>query len=111
MTFAPRAGTVLAALALREFEAFDSQTQAKKNVVRAIESVAERQGNTPSVCRKCSVHPMVLDAYLDGSMIETLRRRAKEEMDESPGDLRPEAAAVMALLQNRLAREQEARSA
>ena len=105
------AGTVLAALALREFEAFDSQTQAKKNVVRAIESVAERLGNTPSVCRKCYVHPMVLDAYLDGSMIESLRRRAKAEMDESLGDLRPEEAAVMALLQNRLAREQEARSA
>src|SRR6185437_6287997 len=35
------AGTVLAAMALREFEAFDSQTQAKKNVVRAIEAVAE----------------------------------------------------------------------
>jgi DNA topoisomerase I len=105
------AGTVLAALALREFEAFDSQTHAKKNVVRAIESVAERLGNTPSVCRKCYVQPMVLDAYLDGSMIETLRRRAKEEMDESLRDLRPEEAAVMALLQNHLAREQEARSA
>ena len=58
------AGTVLAALALQEFEAFDSQTQAKKNIVRAIESVAERLGNTPSVCRKCYVHPMVLDSYL-----------------------------------------------
>ncbi len=105
------AGTVLAALALQEFEAFDSQTQAKKNVVQAIERVAERLGNTPSVCRKCYVHPTVLDAYLDGSMIESLKRRAKEEMDETLGDLRPEEAAVMALLQNRLAREQEARSA
>ena len=66
------AGTVLAALALQEFEAFDSQTQAKKNVVRAIERVAERLGNTPSVCRKCYVHPTILDAYLDGSMIESL---------------------------------------
>ena len=54
---------------------------------------------------------MVLDAYLDGSMIGTLRRRAKEEMDESLGELRPEEAAVMAVLQNRLAREQEACSA
>ena len=105
------AGTVLAALALQEFEAFDSQTQAKKNVVRAIESVAKRLGNTPSVCRKCYVHPMVLDAYLDGSMIKSLRRRAKAAMDESLADLRPEEAAVMALLQNRLAREQEVRSA
>ncbi len=54
------AGTVLAALALQEFEAFDSQTQAKKNVVQAIERVAERLGNTPSVCRKCYVHPTYL---------------------------------------------------
>ncbi len=105
------AGTVLAALALQEFEAFDSQTQAKKNVVSAIQRVAERLGNTPAVCRKCYVHPSVLDAYLDGSMIESLKRRTKEEMDESLGDLRPEEAAVMALLQNRLAREHEARSA
>jgi len=63
------AGTVLAALALREFEAFDSKTQAKKNVVRAIESVAERLGNTPTVCRKCYIHPAVLDAYQQGVTI------------------------------------------
>ena len=60
------AGTVLAMIALQEFEAFDSQVQAKKNIVRAIESVASRLGNTPSVCRKCYVHPGVLDAYLEG---------------------------------------------
>ncbi len=104
------AGTMLAALALQEFETFDSQTQAKKNVVSAIERVAERLGNTPSVCRKCYVHPVILDAYLDGSMIDALQRRAKQEMEESLGDLRPEEAAVMALLQNRLAREGEARA-
>jgi DNA topoisomerase-1 len=104
------AGTMLAALALQEFETFDSQTQAKKNVVRAIERVAERLGNTPSVCRKCYVHPVILDAYLDGSMIDALQRRTRQEMEESLGDLRPEEAAVMALLQNRLAREGEARA-
>jgi DNA topoisomerase IB len=104
------AGTILAAMALQEFEKFDTQTQAKKNVVRAIESVAERLGNTPSVCRKCYVHPVILDSYLDGSMIDTLRSRAKQEMEESLGELRPEEAAVMALLQNRLAREGEGRS-
>jgi DNA topoisomerase I len=105
------AGTVLAAMALQEFEAFDSQTQAKKNVVRAIERVAERLGNTPSVCRKCYVHPVILDAYLDGSMIDALRRRARQEMEASLGNLHPEEAAVMALLQNRLAREGKERSA
>ncbi len=99
------AGTILAALALQEFETFDSQAQAKKNVVRAIERVAERLGNTPTVCRKCYVHPAVLEAYLDGSMIDSLRQRADQEMKKSLGDLKPEEAAVLALLQNRLARE------
>jgi DNA topoisomerase I len=104
------AGTVLAAMALQEFEAFDSQAQARKNVVRAIESVAERLGNTPTVCRKCYVHPALLDAYQDGSMIEAVRQRADQEMEKSLGNLKPEEAAVMALLQNRLAREDKSRA-
>ena len=99
------AGTVLATIALQEFEAFDSQVQAKKNVVRAIESVARRLGNTPSVCRKCYVHPGVLDAYLEGTMLHSLRQRALEEMSDVRG-LSPEESAVLALLQRRLAREE-----
>ena len=71
------AGTVLASLALQEFEAFDSETQAKKNVVAAIERVSERLGNTPSVCRKCYIHPEVLLSYLDGSMLATLRQKCR----------------------------------
>jgi DNA topoisomerase-1 len=98
-------GTVLAAMALQEFEAVDSDTQAKKNVVRAIESVAERLGNTPSVCRKCYVHPAVLDAYLDGTMLEGLRGRAEESLVEDLKDLQPEEAAVLAMLERRLAQE------
>ena len=98
-------GTVLAALALQEFETFDSQTQAKKNVVRTIEAVAERLGNTPSVCRTCYVHPAVLDSYLDGSLLASLKRDVEQELEESLKDLRPEEAAVLALLQVRLARE------
>jgi DNA topoisomerase I len=99
------AGTVLAALALREFEAFDSETQAKKNVVQAIERVAERLGNTPSVCRKCYVHPAVIESYLDGTMVETLKQRTEQELIDGLSDLPPEETAVLALLQQRLARE------
>ncbi len=100
-------GTVLAALALQEFEKFDSTAQAKKNIVRAIESVAERLGNTPSICRKCYVHPAVLDAYLDGAALEVLRERAEEKLAEDLHALQPEEAAVLALLQERLRHEQE----
>ncbi len=104
------AGTVLAAMALQEFEAFDSQAQAKKNVVRAIERVSQKLGNTPNVCRKCYVHPEILNAYLDGQMIASLRRQADQTMSRSAGRLKPEEAAVLALLQNRLARENKSKS-
>jgi DNA topoisomerase-1 len=98
------AGTVLASLALREFEAFDTKIEARKNILRAVEKVAERLGNTPTVCRKCYVHPEVIEAYLDGSMLKTLEKRAEVEMTEALGQLRPEEAAVVALLQQRLKR-------
>jgi len=101
------AGTVLAAMALREFESFDEETQAKRNIVRAIETVAERLGNTPTVCRKCYVHPAVLDAYLDGSMLDTLKQRAEQEMADSLSGLQPEEAAVLAFLRQRLMREMD----
>jgi DNA topoisomerase I len=101
------AGTVLAALALQEFETFDSEAQAKRNIMRAIESVAERLGNTPTVCRKCYVHPEIIQSYLDGSVLQTLRARAEREMSGSLDELRPEEAAILALLQQRLARDVE----
>jgi DNA topoisomerase-1 len=60
------AGTVLAALALRELEGFDSDAKAKKNIRTAIEQVASRLGNTPTICRKCYVHPELISSYLEG---------------------------------------------
>ncbi len=97
------AGTVLAARALQEFEAFDSRARAKKNVVAAVESVAKRLGNTPAVCRKCYVHPAVLDAYLDGSLAALLARKAERELKEDLPELPPDEAAVLAFLHARLA--------
>lgn len=101
------AGTVLAALALRELRAFDSQAEAKRNIVRAVESVARQLGNTPAICRKSYVHPAVIDAYLDGRVLSSLRRRTEERLAHGLRGLRPEEAAVLALLQQRLKRQAE----
>jgi DNA topoisomerase-1 len=95
-------GTVLAAVALREMEEFDSQTQAKKNVVRAIERVAKRLGNTPAVCRKCYVHPAVLDSYLEGTLAESLKNEVENDLRHQLKELPPEEAAVLALLHKSL---------
>jgi DNA topoisomerase-1 len=101
------AGTVLAASALQEFEEFDSGAAAKRNITRAIERVAERLGNTKAVCRKCYIHPAVLDAYLDRSLLATLRERTELELKQSLHRLPPEEAAVLALLQQRMERQLE----
>ena len=95
-------GTVLAALALREMEVFDSETRAKKNLVAAIENVARRLGNTPAVCRKCYVHPAVLNSYLDGTLLEHLSESARHELRDHLEELSPEEAAVLALLHKKL---------
>ena len=100
------AGTVLAARALEEFKEVDSQAQAKKNVVNAIESVAAKLGNTRAVCRKCYVHPAVIDSYMDGSLLQHLSGEVRK-MIKPLHQLRPEEAAVLVLLQKRLTDEQK----
>ncbi|UVF20184.1 DNA topoisomerase IB [Microvirga terrae] len=101
------AGTVLAALALAEFEAFDSDAKAKKNIRAAIEKVSARLGNTPSICRKCYVHPEVFSSYLDGGLLLDIKEEIETELREDLASLKPEEAAVLALLEQRISREVE----
>ena len=68
------AGSVLACSLLEGFEPFTSEHQAKSNVVDAVRQVAEKLGNTPSVCRKCYIHPAVLVSYLSESSGATKRK-------------------------------------
>lgn len=98
------AGTVLCAVALDEIGACPSSKQAKKNIVRAVEQVAERLGNTPSVCRKSYIHPEIMQAYLDGALIDSLAQRIENELDDHNG-LRSEEQSVVRFLQGRLAEE------
>ena len=102
------AGTVLAAQMLKEIDAFNSESQAKKNIVRAVEAVAKRLGNTKAVCRKCYIHPAIFDAYLDGSMLKTVAQRARRAARS--GALSSGEAAVLGLLQRRLAHETRRRA-
>ena len=97
------AGTVLAAQALRALAAFDTKAAARKNIVEAVKSVSGRLGNTPSVCRKCYVHPQIFDSYLEGHLVSTLQQRAEQEPRDNPTSLSSEEAAVLMLLRDRLA--------
>jgi DNA topoisomerase-1 len=97
------AGTVLAARALQAFETFKSEREAKKNVVRAVEVVAKELGNTKAVCRKCYIHPAILDAYMDGSLVQTLKQRTRQM--RASGKLTGEQAGVLGFLEGRLKKE------
>jgi DNA topoisomerase-1 len=96
-------GTVLAAWALQELGEYASQTQAKRHMVEAVESVARHLGNTPAVCRRCYVHPEVITAHLDGGLLENLEQRAEETLATSLDDLSGREAAVLAFLRRRIA--------
>lgn len=98
------AGTVLAAIALHEFERFDTKAQAKKNLLTAIENVARKLGNTPTICRKCYIHPVVMESYLDGAAIAGLRKKAEKELRRNLSGLTPQEAAVLAFLEMSLKR-------
>ena len=96
------AGTVLAAMALRAFETVDSEAKAKKNIRAAIEQVAARLGNTPTICRKCYVHPEIINAYVDAGVLAEVKEQVEEELVDDLGVLKPEEAAVLSLLHERL---------
>jgi DNA topoisomerase-1 len=74
--------------------------------VRAIESVAEKLGNTPAVSRASYVHPQVIDAYLEGDLLREVREEADRKLTEDLDELTAEEAAVYALLRQRLSEEE-----
>lgn len=91
------AGSLLTCVTLRAFEAFTSETEARKNVVQAIKTVAARLGNTPSVCRKCYVHPAVLEWYMSGTMLQRKKRRPEDHGEVGEG-LRAEETILLKVL-------------
>jgi DNA topoisomerase-1 len=105
------AGTVLAAVALSAVEAAETSKAKKSAVKTAITAVSKILGNTPSVCRKCYVHPVVLETYLSGEMIDGLKRRADEAVAQQAPDLRSVETSVMKFLQARLAAAKTAAAA
>jgi DNA topoisomerase-1 len=92
------AGTLLAVQALWETGPWQSETQAKNNIVHAIDRVRERLGNTRAVCRKFYVHPAVLEAYLEGKLPSPC---SDPEPDGSCPGLSPLETAVLAFLKSR----------
>src|SRR3954468_6309723 len=92
-------------MALNELKTFDTAAQAKRNLRATIENVAARLGNTPTICRKCYVHPEILTSYLDGSLVLEIKQAVENELRDALAELQPEEAAVLGMLRGCLAKE------
>ena len=96
------AGTVLAVSALSAIGAAEGEAQAKRNIRDAIATVAVRLGNTPTICRKCYIHPEIIDGYLEGSLLEQIGAEVEADLRDEMSGLEPEEVAVLAFLRRRI---------
>lgn len=91
------AGTKLAAEALSDLGLDPDEMSAKSNVVAAIENVAKQLGNTPAICRKCYVHPAVIEAYLAGDTLSTVKQRLKKNQVKTDSALDLEVLSLITM--------------
>jgi DNA topoisomerase-1 len=96
-------GTMLAAVELRAVGPAASRREADRNILRAIDAVAERLGNTRAVCRKYYVHPEIIRAYLMGETVPLAEApgRRDDRRRRPQAALRRDEIAVLQFLQQR----------
>jgi DNA topoisomerase-1 len=88
-------GTLLAAVALAELGRADDEQQLKKNIVKAVKTVAEQLGNTPAVCRGSYIHPLILKKYESGTTLDEFRPRSGRSIKRIETDYEPEERALL----------------
>ncbi len=94
--------TMLAGTELREMGPSPTQREAKRNINRAVDSVAERLGNTRAVCRKYYVHPALLEAYLNGLVAAASKgaKPSRSQRRKPVAALRRDEVAILQFLQD-----------
>jgi len=90
-------GTLLAAMQLAEMSEPENEKQAKRNIAIAVKRVAEYLGNTPTVCRKCYIHPVVFERYVEGLTLEKFRPKAERLICRLQPEYQPEELALLEL--------------
>ena len=93
-------GTVLALSSLLEIGACESEKEANKAVVETIKRVAGELGNRPAICRKYYVHPLVIESFVQGKLMEALTDVVEDSPDsgDASNGLRSLEAKTLALL-------------
>jgi len=99
------AGTLIAAVTLAELGATEDSKAAEKNVLSAVDAVAERLGNTRDIARASYISPRVIDHYMEGSVIAYYGERLEEIIAAEQGGLTEGEEALLELLNRKLRRE------
>jgi DNA topoisomerase I len=94
-------GTVLAAAELSLCPKCASKAEAKRNITRAIEHAAKRLGNTPTICRKSYIHPVVLENYLSAALSASSSPQRASRSSQPTDPLRRAETAVLDLLREK----------
>jgi DNA topoisomerase I len=98
------AGTLFAAVKLAELGATEDLEQAEKNVLEAVDDVAQRLGNTRDIARASYISPRVIDHYMEGSVIAYYGELIEEIVAQQEGLTEGEEA-LLELLNKKLRRE------
>jgi len=96
------AGTVQALMAFKELGLYETQTEAKKKIVEALDKVSAQLGNTRTVCKKYYVHPVIISLYESGSIEKYLSELDKIEKDDNESGLTAEEKIVMKILKSNI---------
>jgi DNA topoisomerase I len=99
------AGTLIAASTLAELGATEDSKAARKNVVAAVDEVAQRLGNTRDIARASYISPRVIEHYLEGSVVAYYGERLEEIIAAEQDGLTDAEASLLELLNKKLRRE------
>lgn len=91
-------GTTLAASELLKCEGCETDTDVKRVLNEAIKSVSEELGNTPAVCRKAYIHPVLIQTFIDSKNLDTLKNFSSDQLDQYK-NLRKDEAVIMVFLE------------
>ncbi len=95
-------GTLLAAIELAEIGAAEDEKILKKNIVKAVKKVAQKLGNTPTVCRSSYIHPVVLKSYEKGKVLDEFVPKKWRKIKLAEADFEPEERALINLFRTEL---------
>lgn len=92
-------GSLLASVELAEIGAAETETEKKKNIIKAVKKVAEQLGNTPSVARSSYIHPTILKSYESGVTLDEFRPKKARRISRIENEYEIEEKALMNLFQ------------